>query len=89
MSAFWMALSKLVQNRIDRPPRTNKNHRHGQTNEQLDMVLVNTLENIRGYSSRDLSTTALGLAKIAKQVGSHVSRKKAPWTVQIKFCMIY
>jgi hypothetical protein len=76
ISAFWMELSKLVQNRIDRLLRTNE-HQHGHINEQLDMILVNRLENIRGYYYRDLATTALGLAKIVKQVGQRESRTKA------------
>jgi hypothetical protein len=46
ISAFWTILSKLVQNQGGRPPRTNNNHRHGQINKQLDMILVKTLDNI-------------------------------------------
>ena len=78
MSTFWMSRSKLFQNRGGRPPRTNNNHRHGQINEQLDMILVKTMENIGGYNCKDLATTALGMAKIVKQVGHRQSGKKDP-----------
>jgi hypothetical protein len=74
-SAFWTILSKLLQNRGGRPSRTNHN-KHGQIKEQLDVILVNTLENIGRFNPRAVATTALGLAKIVKQVG-HVSGKRS------------
>jgi hypothetical protein len=61
MAAFWSLLVKHVQN-----------HRGGnsrvQLNEQLAEILCNTLENMKGYSSRDIATIAISLAKIMKQV---------------------
>ncbi len=78
MSAFWTLLSsKLVQDHSwGGSPKTKGNHRHGQISKQLDMILVNTLENIVGYDCRDLLTTALGLAKIIKQVCRRESKTK-------------
>ena len=61
IATFWFLLVKHVQN-----------HRGGnsryQLNEQLDAILYNTLENMKGYSYRDIATIALGLAKVMKQV---------------------
>jgi hypothetical protein len=61
IATFWFLLVKHVQN-----------HRGGnsryQLNEQLDAILCNTLENMKGYSYRDIATIALGLAKVMKQV---------------------
>ncbi len=74
-SAFWTMLPKLIQTRDGGPPRTNL--RHFQMKEQLDTILCNTLENIEAFDSRDIATTALGLAKIVKHVG-HFRRKKPP-----------
>ena len=77
VSAFWMALSKIFQNKGGRPPRTNE-LRHCRINYQLNMILVKTMENIGGYNCKDLATTALGMAKIVKQVGHRQSGKKDP-----------
>ena len=90
-SAFWTILSKLIlQNRDgSRPSRTNNHSKHGQIKEYLNVILVNTLENIGRFNPRALATTALGLAKIVKQV-DHVSGKRYHhWKVRIKSCMIY
>ena len=61
IAAFWSSLVKLV-----------RNHRGGniraQLNEQLAELLCNTLENMKRYSSRDIATIAISLAKIMKQV---------------------
>jgi hypothetical protein len=55
-----------------------KNHRGGnsraQLNEQLVEILCNTLENLKGYSYRDIATIAICLAKIMKQVESRGQR---------------
>jgi hypothetical protein len=63
IAAFWSLLVKHVQN-----------HRGGnsraQVNEQLAKILWNTLENMKGYSYRDIATIAISLAKIMKQVES-------------------
>jgi hypothetical protein len=77
ISAFWTILSKLVQNQSGRPQRTNDNHGQGQIKKQLNMILVNTLENIGGYNCRDFTTTALGMAKIVKQVDRCVGGRKS------------
>ena len=67
IAAFWSLLVKHVQN-----------HRGGniraQLNEQLAEILCNTLENMKRYSSRDIATIAISLAKIMKQVESHGQR---------------
>jgi hypothetical protein len=72
MLAFWTRLPKFVQKRGERPPMTSE-HWHVQINDQLDMISVTTLEYFEGYNYRDLVMTALGLAKIVKQVGHCVS----------------
>ena len=65
---FWSILPKLLlQNRDGRP--SSSYHQHGQINEQLDTILHNTLEDIGRFNGRDIATTALGMAKIVKQVG--------------------
>ena len=67
IAAFWSLLVKHVQN-----------HRGGnsraQVHEQLAEILCNTLENMKGYSYRDISTVAISLAKIMKQVESRGQR---------------
>jgi len=67
IAAFWSLLVKHVQN-----------HRGGnsraQLNEQLDEILCNTLENMKRYSHIDISTIAISLAKIMKQVESRGQR---------------
>jgi hypothetical protein len=49
-----------------------KNHRGGnsraQVNEQLAEILCNTLENMKGYSYRDIATIAISLANIMKEI---------------------
>ena len=64
MAAFWPSLAKLVQNQRGGNSRV-------QLDEQLDAILDSTLESIGQFSGRDLATTALGLAKVMKQVESH------------------
>jgi hypothetical protein len=67
IAAFWSLLVKHV-----------RNHRGGksraQVNEQLAKILCNTLENMKGYSYRDIATIAISLAKIMKQVESRGQR---------------
>ena len=67
IAAFWSSLVKHV-----------KNHRGGnsrvQLNEQLAEILCNTLENMKGYSHIDISTIAISLAKIMKEVESRGQR---------------
>ena len=49
-------------------------------NEQLETILCSTLkdmEDVGRFNGRDIATTALGMAKIMKQVG-HVSGEKPP-----------
>jgi hypothetical protein len=68
IAAFWSLLVKHVQN-----------HRGGnsrvQLNEQLAEILCNTLENMKSYSYRDISTVAISLSKIMKQVESRGQRE--------------
>jgi hypothetical protein len=61
-SAFWTILSKLLQKRGGGPPSTNI--WHGQIKEQLYTIICNTMENLQAFDFRDISTTALGLAKL-------------------------
>jgi hypothetical protein len=67
IAAFWSLLVKHV-----------KNHRGGnsraQVNEQITEILCNTLENMKGYSCRDIATIAISLVKIMKQVESYGQR---------------
>jgi hypothetical protein len=67
IAAFWSSLVKHV-----------KNHRGGnsrvQLDEQLAEILCNTLENMKGYSYRDIATIAISLANVMKQVESHGQR---------------
>jgi hypothetical protein len=67
IAAFWSLLVKHI-----------KNHRGGnsraQLNAQLDKILCNTLENMKRYSHIDISTVAISLAKIMKQVESRGQR---------------
>ena len=57
IAAFWSLLVKHVQNHSGGNSRA-------QLNEQLAKILCNTLENMKGYSYRDIATIALGLAKL-------------------------
>jgi hypothetical protein len=70
MAAFWPSLAKLVQNQRGGNSRV-------QLNEQLDAILYNTMESMNKFDGRDLATTALGLAKVMKQVESHGQRAAA------------
>ncbi|EJK53812.1 hypothetical protein THAOC_26672 [Thalassiosira oceanica] len=54
MAAFWSLLPRLVHRRGDRDPNLD---------EKLSEVLGCSLDEIRGFSSRDLAQTSLGLAK--------------------------
>ena len=63
IAAFWSLLVKHVQNHRGENSRV-------QLNEQLTEILCYTIENIKGYSYRDISTIAISLAKIMKQVES-------------------
>jgi DNA-directed RNA polymerase specialized sigma54-like protein len=67
MAAFWSSLVKHVQNHGRGDSRV-------QLNEQLAKILCNTLENMKGYSYRDITTVAISLAKIMKQVESRGQR---------------
>eukprot|EP00571_Detonula_confervacea_P009633 CAMPEP_0172319060 /NCGR_PEP_ID=MMETSP1058-20130122/36657_1 /TAXON_ID=83371 /ORGANISM="Detonula confervacea, Strain CCMP 353" /LENGTH=289 /DNA_ID=CAMNT_0013034009 /DNA_START=24 /DNA_END=890 /DNA_ORIENTATION=- len=72
MSAFWTLVSKILQKRSRGSAKGQNNHGQMQQQmaQQLDTILVRTLENIEIYSPRDLATTTVGLAKIVKLVGS-------------------
>jgi hypothetical protein len=63
IAAFWSLLVKHVQN-----------HRGGnsrdQFNEQLVEILCNTLEKMKEYSHIDISTIAISMTKVMKQVES-------------------
>jgi hypothetical protein len=67
IAAFWSLLVKHVQN-----------HRGGnsrvQVIEQLAEILCNTLENMKGFSYRDIATIAISLAKIMNEVESRGQR---------------
>jgi hypothetical protein len=65
-SAFWASLPNLLH-QWDGKSQV-------QHNEQLAEILCNTLENMKGYSYRDIATIAISLAKIMKQVESHGQR---------------
>jgi hypothetical protein len=67
IAAFWAALPKLLHQRDGGKSRD-------QFNEQLTEILCNTLENMKGYSSRDIATIAISLAKIMKEVESRGQR---------------
>ena len=66
IAAFWSLSVKHVQN--------HRGNSQVQLNEQLAEILCNTLENMKRYSHRDISTIAISLAKIMKQVESHGQR---------------
>jgi hypothetical protein len=66
IAAFWAALPKILHRR-DRNSRA-------QVNEQLAEILCNTLENMKGYSYRDIATIAISLVKIMNEVESHGQR---------------
>ena len=62
IAAFWSLFVKHL-------------HNHYETSqckliEQLNAILYNTLENMKGYGYRDIATIAISLAKIMKQVES-------------------
>jgi len=61
IAAFWSLLAKRVQNQRGGSSRA-------QLDEQLDAILCNTLENMKRYSHIDISTIAISLAKVMKQV---------------------
>ena len=65
-SAFWASLPNLLHQWDGKS--------QFQHNEQLAEILCNTLENMKGYSYRDIATIAISLAKIMKQVESHGQR---------------
>jgi len=67
IAAFWSSLAKLVQKQRGGNSRV-------QLNEQLVKILCNTLENMKRYSHIDISTIAISLAKIMKQVESRGQR---------------
>ena len=72
-SAVWTMLPKLLQNCGVGPLMTNL--QHVQIKEQLDTILCSTLENMEAFDFRNIATTALGLAKIVKQVGPFRGKK--------------
>ena len=61
MATFWTLVSKLL-----RKSRFDKVQNIEQMNHQLNDILVHTLQDINTFVSRDLSTTAISLAKIVK-----------------------
>ena len=63
VATFWTLVSKLL-----RKSRFDKVQNIEQMNHQLDDILVHTLQDINTFGSRDLSTTAISLAKIVKNV---------------------
>jgi hypothetical protein len=66
IAAFWSLLVKHVQN--------HRGDSLAQLNEQLAKILCNTLENMKRYSHIGISTIAISLAKIMKQVESREQR---------------
>jgi hypothetical protein len=66
IAAFWAALPKLLHRRDGKS--------RDQFNEQLAEILCNTLENMKRYSHIDISTIAISLAKVMKQVEFHGQR---------------
>jgi len=63
ISAYWTLLSKLLKkSRFDKV----QNVEH--MNHQLNDILGHTLQDINSFGSRDLSLTAISLAKIVKSV---------------------
>ncbi|EJK60493.1 hypothetical protein THAOC_19142, partial [Thalassiosira oceanica] len=54
LAAFWSALPRMLHKRGDRDPNIE---------EKLSEILGCSLDEIRGFSSRDLAQTSLGLAK--------------------------
>jgi len=70
IAAFWSSLAKLVQNQ-------RGGNSWAQLNERLAEILCDTLENMKGYSHRNIATIAISLAKVMKQVESHGQRDAA------------
>jgi hypothetical protein len=62
MAAFWSLLVKHVHKQDGKS--------RSQLNGQLNAILLNTIERIGLFSCRNLATTALGLAKVMKEVES-------------------
>ena len=62
MAAFWSLLVKHLHKQDGKS--------RSQLNGQLNAILLNTIERIGLFSCRNLATTALGLAKVMKEVES-------------------
>ena len=65
ISAFWAVVPQFLERRSIRVADSNL-----ESTAKLGAILAHTLENIDSFTSRDLATTTLGLAKVMK----HVSR---------------
>ena len=72
IATFWTLVSKLL-----RKIRFEKVQNIEQMNHQLNDILVHTLQDINTFGSRDLSTTAISIGKIVKNV-SGTDGKRLP-----------
>ncbi|KAL7534497.1 hypothetical protein ACHAXR_005915, partial [Thalassiosira sp. AJA248-18] len=74
ISAFWAVVPQFLEQR-----NAHKNPDHNAAAAaQLGSILAHTLEQIKSFDYRDLSTTTLGLAKIMKHVGSSSEKDGHP-----------
>ena len=73
LSAFWSAMPQLIQRR-----KFGRGENIEQVKNQLQMVLLDTLEEIRSFGCRDLAQTTLGFAKIVKHAGMK-ERRDSPY----------
>jgi len=71
ISAFWTLVPQHL--RTSRGKGKNKEN-HGLMKRQYRSILDHTLERIETFHHRDLTTTALGLAKIVNKVGNSRNR---------------
>jgi len=72
LSAFWSSVPQLL-----RKSRFEKVQNVEHMNHQLEDILGHTLQDINSFGSRDLSTTAISLAKTVKNV-SGIDGKRLP-----------
>ena len=63
-AAFWTEASKLVQ----RQTRKRFLDENQNLAEQIDEILVHTLENIDGFNQKQIAQTTLAMAKITSNV---------------------
>ena len=70
MSAYWTLVSKLLKkNKFEKVQNIE------QMNHQLNDILGHTLQDINAFGYRDLSTVAIGLAKIVKNVSGSAGKR--------------